>query len=145
MSKYTPQVQFATEFDGDKVSMRLARLKRKHVVLMAPFMSGETDVDGNDIISFKDEVQLSEVMSKILPEVVTEFSGLVDAEGVAIELTVAVDDMYFSELVAVITKELFTISRPGKEEIKDIKKPSSDTGIESDTTQQQAGSSVATP
>ena len=74
MSNFTPKVKFVTDFDGDTISMQLARLKRKHVAVIAPFMKG-VDADGSAVVEFSNQVEFSNAMMSVLPEVVSDFGG----------------------------------------------------------------------
>lgn len=138
MSNFTPTVPFTTNFDGDTVSMDLARLKRKHVIIVAPFMKGVAK-DGTAVIEFGTELSYSNAMIKILPEVVFNFNGLVTADSTLISLEDAINETYFSALIGAIMSKLFLISKPEEEEKDELKKSSSDTSEESDAENETTG------
>ena len=117
MSKFIRSVPFKTEYDGDSISMNLQPLKRKDILKLAPFMG-----DGESVGTL-DSFQMMDVGSGLIPNYVTNFKGLVDAEDQQITIEEAVDESYFTELVSIIMQELFAISNMGKDDSKNSHKP----------------------
>jgi len=115
MSKFTPTVAFTTEFDGDIVSMRLRRFKKREVMTLSPYFMANDD--GNLTMSFENHTKFEEVVSSLLPKNVMDFSGLVDENGVPISFK------DFTELATAILKEMFLISRPSDGETKNLGQP----------------------
>jgi len=121
MSKFTPTVAFTTEFDGDIVSMRLRRFKKREVMTLSPYFMANDD--GNLTMSFENHTKFEEVVSSLLPKNVMDFSGLVDENGVPISFKDMLDEAYFTELATAILKEMFLISRPSDGETKNLGQP----------------------
>lgn len=84
------------------------------------------DDEGNAVVEFSNQVEFSNMMVDIIPSCVTNFVGLTDASGTPMTLEYAIDQTYFSDLVGRIMSELFSISKPKKEELKELKKSPSD-------------------
>lgn len=124
MGNFTPKVKFTTEFDGDTISMELARLKRKHVVALSPFMK-ESDAEGNTTMSFEDQAKFAEALTGVLPEVVFNFSGVTTSDGQPVSLETVISEAYYNGLVVLITQELFAISYPNGQQLGNSQQPSS--------------------
>ncbi len=117
MSKYTNKVKFETEFEGDKITATLSRLKRKDFLKMLPYM--KRDDDGNSAMTEEDEIKFMSIASDILPGYVVTFYGLVDNDGEVIEFTTVCNEVYFMSLTSLFVNKLFEISNMGKDiEIK---------------------------
>jgi len=112
MSRYTPLVPFATDFDGDHVTCNLRRLERGALLKLAPYLNDTGSMQ------FEDQAQFAEVMSDLLPEYVTDFRGLVDANGQPIDLDTVVRVAYFQALVGEIVGALLVSSKPTEDEVK---------------------------
>lgn len=123
MSNFTPLADYTVEFEGDTVTMQLRRLKREDQQKLVPFM-GEVGDDGKAKMTFKDQMEMSNAMQDLLPGHVKNFKGLRDANSANITLEVAIDEVYFQDLVGKILMELMHISNVGiKEEKKSEAQP----------------------
>lgn len=112
MSNFTPLVTKKFEFDGDTVTVRFARMKRKHFVKMMPFFmrfkedatkigspeegGEETEESMQAKLNLIDGVfdQLGDKMS----EYVRTVEGLRDAAGNEVDVDTMLEDSYFLEL-----------------------------------------------
>lgn len=110
MSGFTPLVSETFKFDGDEVKVQFKRLKRKDMISLIPKMS-----EGGRI-----EIT-SEVINQaidLIPEYVTKFDGLRDANGDVVDLELALDNAYFTKLVSEIALTMVTesVMREGNSE-----------------------------
>lgn len=133
MSGFTPSVSFTTEFDGDTVSMRLRRLKRKDLNKVSPYMKMADPKSGLVQLSLEESFEFLEIMSGVLPEYVQQFKGLTDAEGNPLDLNQALEESYFIPLISAITGRLFEISNVQEGEAKNSAGQPSDTTPDSTT------------
>jgi len=117
MSKYTPTVKFEIVFEDDTVTMKLKQLSRKTFLGWMPYFS-KTDADGK--LSSEDTLKLVNEAADIIPDHVTDFEGLRDANGNAIPLDIVVNEVYFIELISQIVMKLIEICQVGQgiEEVK---------------------------
>ena len=120
MSNFTPLVEYKTTFDGDDITIQLSRLKRKHFLTIAPYITKDVDEEGNLEMSFEDQAQFAEVMAQIIPECVKSFNGLVMKTGEPLDINVVVVEGYFQNLMGSIMAELLQISKPTEEEGKKL-------------------------
>lgn len=134
MSNFTPKVPFATDYDGDKVTMNLKRFKKETIVKMSPYlMDNPTETDGTVRMAFENEIELTKMMDDILPEQIEDFKGLVMPDGTVISLKEAMDEAYFMPLFKRILGKLFDISKPSvgkKDDPKDDGEAGNSTGQE---------------
>lgn len=115
MSGFTKTVAFETEFEGDHITMTLARLKRKTMLALSKYMP---DTQDGAAVGALDSMQLLDVAANELTEYVTEFRGLKDSDGNALTFAEVADEMYFLELVSDIVAKLFEISNMGAKDAK---------------------------
>jgi hypothetical protein len=113
MSNFTKDILFTTEFEGDTVSLRLARLKRKDMMTLSPHMP-----DAGEKVGAVQSMDLMDVALALLPKYVTEFKGPKDADGNELSLEDIMEEMYFLELVSRIVTHLFEASNMGADEAK---------------------------
>jgi len=106
MSNFTPTVSKQYEFDGDTVNVVFSRLLRKDMLTVLPIFlklnKAEEDTDEyregiNDILN---------ALADVLPNYVSKFEGLDDAEGNPIAIDQVVNEMYFMSLCALIAIDL---------------------------------------
>jgi hypothetical protein len=112
MSKYVPQVRFETEFDGDQISMNLQQLRRGTFMDWMPFLS-KMDPETQQL-SPADTIELITHASIAVTEYVTDFSGLKDAHGNAVDIKTVCEEVFFMELVSEIIMKLIEISGVGQ-------------------------------
>ena len=110
MSNFTPQVEKTYEMEGDEIRVRFTRLKRKHILEFLPQISKMT-MTGAEDISGEQMAVVGELVG-VLPEYVTEFAGLKDKDGNALEFTDVCEEVYFLELMTEIATDLITESMP---------------------------------
>jgi hypothetical protein len=120
MSKYSPLVNFETEFEGDTVKMQLKHLSRKTFLGWMPYFSKVEKIDdgeGNTVVKLDEETTLNLVndAADILPQHVKDFKGLKDTNGDPVSIDVVIEDVYFMELVSEIVVKLIEMARVGKE------------------------------
>lgn len=101
MSRYIPQQRFETDFQGDMVSMLLKPLRYGHLMRVLPAL--EAGDGGGSFVS-----QLQE----ILPEYVSDFSGLKDADGNALPFSLVLEQSFFAELMMAIGTKVIELSSP---------------------------------
>jgi len=123
MSKFTKSCPYETEFEEDKITMNLNRLRRADMMVLMPFMNeagkGEVKVD----------VDLMNLASDLLPNYVENFKGLKDEDGNPVTIETVCDQTYFMTLAGEIIAELFNISKLGDEDSKNSDKPRSTTDV----------------
>jgi hypothetical protein len=111
MSNYVPTVRFETEFEGDIISMELRQLTRKTFLDWTPFLS---KMDDEGKLSEEDTIKMVNVAADILPEYVSDFKGLKDANGNPISIETVSTEVYFMDLVSILVTKLMEISQVGK-------------------------------
>lgn len=116
MSGFTKSVPFTTQFDGDEVRMKLARLSRGDLAKFAPYI--ETAKESGGVMRFKDSMEMVDVAAQIIPQYVSQFQGLNDADGEPVDLETALEQSYFLPLVSVIIGRLVEVSSPKGEDEK---------------------------
>jgi len=107
MSRFVRQIRFETEFDGDKVSMKLSPMTYGDMALVAP-VSGQA-LDAKAFIA---------AVRDVLPKYVSEFGGLKDAEGVDLTLEDVVTQVYFVGLLQDVAVRLVRLSSPQVESVE---------------------------
>lgn len=112
MSRFTKKVTFETEFEGDTVSLKLARLKRKDMMTLSPFMP-----DGDQVGSAQ-TMDLMDVATNLLPDYVSDWVGPTDEDGNELSLEDVMEEMYFLELISAIVTKLFEASNMGTADAK---------------------------
>ena len=107
MSNFTQSVVYETEFDGDKLTCTLRRLKRKTFLKLAPYV-----VDGG-----MDQKKIMEFLEELGDEFFeyVEIEGLKDSHGVALTAQDVFEETYFITLMAELLGQLMVISTLGKE------------------------------
>lgn len=119
MSKFTKAVRFTTEFDGDTVSMSLARLKRADMMKLSSYISIGPD---GEALGELDQTAIMEVAVDFLPRYVTNFAGLMTEDGETVSLEEMIEEAYFFALASNIIAEIFNISNMGKGDEKNSDK-----------------------
>jgi len=117
MSNFSRATTHSTEFEGDTVTMSLHGLKRKHMMMLGPYMPSEGD--GMGAI---ESMKLLDVAAELLPDYVSDFKGLKDENGNALGFEDVVDEMYFIELISDIMSKLFDISNMGAKDAKNSRR-----------------------
>lgn len=101
MSKYVPQWEFKTTFEGDEIRVTLKPLSR-----MGALRFADLDIEGG----------VSQATMALYEDVVREsvqsFAGLRDGEGNAVALDCVLRDAYFTSLVLEIGAELVRKASP---------------------------------
>lgn len=111
MSKFTPSVFYETEFEGDKISMRLSRLKRAHMMKLVQLL----DIDKETRqVSEGSIIKCVDYLADELPGYIQDFKGLKDEDGNAITLQEVINEGYFLYLLSDIVGQLMHISKLGK-------------------------------
>lgn len=114
MGRFTPTFEHTEEFDGDTIKLRLRRLKRAQMQVLAPHM--KTDDAGETKMSFADTLALLEAAEKVLPEAVESMSGLL-IDGREVAISDIVEETYFMPLLGNLLRTLFEASTvQGQEE-----------------------------
>ncbi len=110
MSNFTPLVTKTYDFDGDKVTVIFARLKRKDMLAVLPAYKRLNDADEN---SAEKAEAINDILNGIadsLPGYVKELTGLNDSKGNAITIETVVDEMYFMKLSSLIAADMMAES-----------------------------------
>ena len=79
MSNFTPRIKNTFDFEGDTIKVVMSRLRRKHMVVLMPFMSQ----DGL-ALEFTDVPAFLEAAAEVLSDCIVSFNGLTDADGTSI-------------------------------------------------------------
>ena len=111
MSNFTPLVKKEYEFEGDKVWVTFARLKRKDMLKILPLVSSLQNMDDTD--PQKKQIATAEVMGgmlNIIPEYVRKIEGLKDTEGNDIAVETVMDEVYFMALASQIVMDILNKS-----------------------------------
>lgn len=103
MSRFTKAFNFSVEFDGDTVTGSMTRMKRGDIAKFSRFLRGDDLTPDETFEAVTDGIP-------VLSEHVQSFSGLLDADGVAMEFKDTVDESYFLELHLLMITELLTHS-----------------------------------
>ena len=114
MSNFTPLVTQEFEFEGDKIIVVFSRLKRKHMLAAMPAFKRITDAEDNEEIKQEAISDVLNIVVDFLPEYVTSFEGLNDAEGNPVTIQMVCEEFYFMHLVAQIAMSMLSTSS-GKE------------------------------
>jgi len=124
MSNFTPLVHQEFEFQGDIIKVTYSRLKRVDMLGVIPYMKKLGEVQGemvmvDDLPTFPDadeEAQgeaLREILDQlidVLPDYVTSFKGLKDADGDAVEIKTVINEFYFLSLATQIAVQMISDS-----------------------------------
>lgn len=121
MSNYRRRWVYATNFEGDHITMKLSGMKRKHLAQLSKYIGAGSD--GGISVSFDNQLEAFEVFAEILPDLVEDFRGLKDFEKHQdIPLEVVLEDMYFINLVSEIIEQIMDASVMSNKEVKSLKK-----------------------
>ncbi len=125
MSGYRRKWEYVTKFEGDKVSMTLTGMKRKHLHRLTKYIvKGD---DGSINIGFENQMEAFEAFADVLPECVLNLSGLKEVDGTTeIPLDVILEDIYFINLVSEMIRQVMSSSTMSSAEIQEVKKPQGD-------------------
>ena len=74
MGNFTRQITKTYSFDGDQISIVFRRLKRHEALQLAPFFKEE---NGETVMTFKDQLEMSNAVCDLLPDVILFLDGLV--------------------------------------------------------------------
>lgn len=131
MSRFTPHVQYETEFDGDKVECTLKRLTNAHMLLLAPIL-----VQNQDKSALEKTTALLQQAPSVLTDSVVSFKGLTTADGTPIKLEDAIKELYFAQLFDRILGHLIKVSTVSEVDAKKSPKqqPEESLGEQSTTT-----------
>lgn len=116
MSQFTPTLHYETEFDGDKITCEMRRLKRKHMLELISVLKSESSAAGETEAKLTSMSQLAEAASRILPECLVDkkLSGLKDKDGNALSLDQIIEEAYFAPLIVKLVMFLFANSSIAK-------------------------------
>ena len=112
MSNFTKSLVEKFNFDGDEVTVTFTRLKRKHLISLAPHMTA----DGN--IAFSDQVKFMDAAAEVLPDIITSMTGLKDSDGNALTVEDVVNETYFVGLVSDLMTKVMEHSFVQGEQVK---------------------------
>jgi hypothetical protein len=93
MSKYTPAVTREFNIEGDVVKVKFRRLTREQFGKLSPFMTSEG-------MTAERSMEMMDVCSQFLPDVITNFEGLTDANGEPLGTKELFEEAYFFPLLA---------------------------------------------
>lgn len=125
MSKFLPLVHYETEFENDKVEMDLAPLRRDTFLSWIPlFKESTAGIDPKELGSLSNEEALTRVdfgtmtslltvAEKDMPQYVSNFKGLKDANGEPIAFETVLKETYFLVHLFDIIGKLIEISQIG--------------------------------
>lgn len=99
MSGYVRSTEFAIEFDGQTAKGKLGQLTLPDLLRM----------EAKDVST---DQEAAKVLAEILPNYVTEFTGLTDAAGAAMTIQEVCGLAYFVELAMAIGRKLVQAARP---------------------------------
>ncbi len=122
MSNYIPLVKKTYDFEGDTVIVTFKRLTRAQMISLTPFLPETEETE----MTNEQNVNLMENVSECVSENMVECSGLRDAEGNALDLKEHIDDMYFMELVTLISTDLMESSMVNAKKLKRRKEESTE-------------------
>ena len=106
MSNFTPLVNKTYEFDGDTVNVQFRRLNRKHMLAAMPAFKKLRDAEGSDDNTHEAINDLLNDIADLLPEYVTTFEGLNDANNNVVGIETVINEMYFMRLCALIAVDV---------------------------------------
>ncbi len=114
MSNFTPLVTKTYEFDGDSVTVVFSRLKRKHMLKSSPLITelrkARQDDDEDKVLDITNEL-LNDVID-VMPEYVSNITGLTDSDGNELGVEVLADDSYFLRLATLVALDMVNESAP---------------------------------
>lgn len=135
MSGFTLRTKYETEFEGDKVTMYLARLTRNQTKHISKFL--DEDEEGVKRIRFSDSMEMLDCAAHFMSDVVHDFTGLTDAAGQQISFKDTVmEQQYFSDLVTEILGEVLRITFMNEETAKKLEKKQEEDGTQ-DTSEEE--------
>lgn len=134
MGNFTKDITKSYEFDGDKINVTMQRLKRADAMSLAPYMKQTSD---GVAMSFKDQVEFIDAAANVLPNCVTNITGLIidGAEASFEEAKVIYTEMYFMPLISQIVRDLVAESFITSQQADEVKKPQENTLTGSPTTE----------
>lgn len=113
----------AIDFDGDRISVSVKRLRMEDMSLMSKNFDTVTKT-----MRFSDPMEMCQLASKILPNYVVAFSGYKKGDGAEMLLDEflqeAVSEFYFVPLVGQIFAGLLSVSTVPKDLEKNLPPPS---------------------
>lgn len=112
MSGYTQSVTESFEFDGDTITISMARIKRADLIKVGPHLpkpGEEADQEKN--------LKVFEILAGIVGDYVKEFSGLKDNDGNSIAFDLVLDEAYFQDLLSEIIAWWFQASQMQQAEV----------------------------
>lgn len=115
MSGFTPDFKHEVEFDGDKVTFVLRRLKRSHMQVLAPYI--KTGADGDMKLTFPETMELMGAAAQVLPDVVKSMEGLT-IQGRPATLEEILDETYFMNFLGEVMGVLIQNSTTRAEDEK---------------------------
>lgn len=118
MGRFTPYVQYETEFDGDKVKCTMKRLTNAHMLVIAPIFTANENKSAMEKTS-----ALLHLAPAVLTESIISFEGLTTADGAPIKMEDALKELYFAPLFDRILGRLLEASTIGEEDAKKSQKP----------------------
>lgn len=121
MSGFTPDFKHEVEFDGDKVTFVLRRLKRSHMQVLAPYI--KTNADGEMKLTFPETMELMGAATQVLPDVVKSMEGLT-IQGRPATLDEILDETYFMNFLGGVMGVLIQNSTMRAEDEKNSAAPS---------------------
>lgn len=97
MSNFTPNIEFDTEFDGDKVKFVMKRLTNAQMMKIgAEAVNASKEQNTTAILS---SIQTLVGSREILKDRIESVEGLKDKNGNAISIDVLLDNAYFMQLL----------------------------------------------
>lgn len=136
MGNFTRAFTKHYDFDGDKVTVSMSRLKRKDALTLSPYMQQTND--GVDM-AFSTQLEFMDAAANILPNCIKSVTGLI-VDGEPLDLKNEEDsdllytDMYFLPLLTDILKDVMTESFATTKEKADVKKQQPNISEDSTTT-----------
>lgn len=116
MSKYLPSEHFDIDFEGDKVSFDVEPIDQSDFFKLIPFF--QKDENGETKLRFDDSLKFMAMSGDLLGKYVKNFTGLKDAKGGDIAISVVAQKTYFMTLSQEIIGKLFEVSRLSGEDEK---------------------------
>ena len=124
MSKFTRNIKRDFEFDGDKITIVMSRMKNSDFHKLASDLSIDNST-GKPFMkaSFANQTEFLNRAAEILPNRVESMEGLTDEDGVELTIDDIIDEQYFMPLISEIFAALAQSSVIGG--VKKTKKSSS--------------------
>jgi hypothetical protein len=103
MSRYTPSVSAEFDCEGDTVKIKFNRLTRNQFGKLSAFMMGaETNEEGASMMQPDRAMAMLDACAEFLPDVITHFEGLTNADGEPLGKEVIFTESYFTPLLSEI-------------------------------------------